>query len=117
MECKRGDGRRTGSVAATKSRIYSMPIQISRLWQISGCSAGRFRVWRGTPASDKVPFRCRLLVCCLIIASRISAPAQATERTTPLQEVLRDKDGNFVPDRLGEMFTVSGVLISDPVNV
>src|SRR2546430_5122257 len=117
-ECKRGHGRRTRSVAAARSPIYSMPILISRSRQIPGCFAGRFRMGRPNPASDKapVPFVGRLLLSCLIIVSFIPAPAQATERITPLQEVLRDKDGNFVPDRLGEMFTVSGVLVSDPVN-
>src|SRR5438094_2443877 len=106
-----------GNVAATKSRIYSMPILIPRLWQIPVRCAWRCRMWRRNPASDEAPFLWRLLLSCLVLAAFIPAPAQAAERITPLQEVLRDKDGNFVPDRLGEMFTVSGVLVSDPVNV
>src|ERR1044071_2018071 len=59
-----------------------------------------------------------LLLPCLTLAL-LSAPAagRAAERITPLQEVLRDKDGNFVPDRLGETFTVSGTLTSDPINL
>ena len=51
------------------------------------------------------------------MAAGVAATARAAERITPIQEVLRDKDGNFVPDRLGETFTVSGVLISDPINL
>ncbi len=35
-------------------------------------------------------------------------------KTTPLSEVLRDRDGDFVPDRLGETFIVTGTLTSDP---
>src|SRR5213075_1222286 len=42
--------------------------------------------------------------------------AHAAEKVTPIREVLRDNDANYVPDRLGETFTVSGVLISNPVN-
>jgi PAS domain S-box-containing protein len=43
--------------------------------------------------------------------------ANAAERVTPIQELLRDNDGNFVPDRLGETFTIAGVLTSDPVSL
>src|SRR5438552_10088760 len=43
--------------------------------------------------------------------------ANAAEKLTPIGEVLRDQDANYVPDRLGETFTVSGVLISSPVNL
>jgi len=43
--------------------------------------------------------------------------ANAAEKVTPIREVLRDLDANFVPDRLGEIFTVSGVLISSPINL
>src|SRR5256885_1260340 len=42
---------------------------------------------------------------------------QPAPRVTPIREVLRDNDANYVPDRLGETFTVSGVLISSPVNL
>jgi two-component system, sensor histidine kinase and response regulator len=48
------------------------------------------------------------------IALFMVASAQSAERITPIQEVLRDKNGDFVPDRLGEVFTVSGILTSDP---
>src|SRR5438034_11128224 len=60
--------------------------------------------------------RSLLIVLWLAIASFVPASAEAADRITPLQEVLRDKDGNFVPDRLGETFTVSGILISDPID-
>jgi len=43
--------------------------------------------------------------------------ANSAEKVTPIREVLRDNDANYVPDRLGETFTVSGVLISSPVNL
>ncbi|HKS38206.1 MAG TPA: hypothetical protein VJW76_13495, partial [Verrucomicrobiae bacterium] len=41
--------------------------------------------------------------------------ALSQEVVTPLSEVLRDRDGDFVPDRMGENVTVVGVLTSDPV--
>ncbi len=47
----------------------------------------------------------------------IALSANAAEKVTPIREVLRDNDANYVPDRLGETFTVSGVLISNPVNL
>ena len=36
--------------------------------------------------------------------------ASAAEKVTPIREMLRDNDANYVPDRLGETFTVSGVM-------
>ena len=58
-----------------------------------------------------------LLFSCFAIVLFMVASARAAERTTPIQEVLRDNDRNFVPDRLGENFTVSGILISDPIKL
>src|SRR3989442_7457107 len=43
--------------------------------------------------------------------------ANAAEKVTPIREVLRDHDANYVPDRLGETITVSGDLHSSPVNL
>jgi len=51
------------------------------------------------------------------IALLLVLSANAAEKVTPIREVLRDNDANYVPDRLGETFTVSGVLISSPVNL
>src|SRR5437762_11751751 len=63
------------------------------------------------------PGRFLLLLLGLVIACLTTASVEVADRITPLQEVLQDKDGNLVPDRLGENFTISGVLTSEPVNV
>ena len=59
----------------------------------------------------------RLFLSWFLLASFLVASVRGAETITPIQEVLRDKNGDFVPDRLGEIFTVSGMLISDPVNL
>ena len=93
-----------------------MPILISLGQPASSRSTGGLRTWRRRPAPEDERPVSGFLPLFLTIASFLVASATAAERPTPLQEVLRDKDGNFVPDRLGETFTVSGVLVSDPVN-
>ena len=93
-----------------------MPILISLGQPASSRSTGWLHTWRRRPAPEDERPVSSFLPLFLTIASFLVASATAAERPTPLQEVLRDKDGNFVPDRLGETFTVSGVLVSDPVN-
>jgi two-component system, cell cycle sensor histidine kinase and response regulator CckA len=45
-----------------------------------------------------------------------SSPAAAQEpKTIKVREALRDDDGNYIPDRLGETVTLVGVLTSDPL--
>ncbi len=94
-----------------------MPILISPLRQVSGVSADVPSVSRREPAFARGHSNGRLLVSCFAIVSLVVASALGAERITPIQEVLRDNDGNFVPDRLGETFTLSGVLSCDPINV
>src|SRR5436309_14297222 len=93
-----------------------MPI-LSPLWRptFGRCAAG-FGIWRKRIAPEPERSSRLLLLCCIAMGAFIATNALAAERITPLQEVLRDKDGNFVPDRLGETFTVSGILISDPID-
>ena len=59
----------------------------------------------------------RLLVSWFVIAVLAVCSTWAAERITPIRELLRDTNGDFVPDRLGESFTISGILTSDPFNL
>src|SRR6266513_2392021 len=91
-------------------RNRCMPILISPLREVSGVSANAPSVSRREPAFARGHSSGRLLVSCFAIVSLVVASALGAERITPIQEGLRDNDGNFVPDRLGETFTLSGIL-------
>lgn len=57
----------------------------------------------------------RSAVLLVILASRVASLQAAEEPTETVADVLRDLDGDFVPDRLGEIVSLSGVLTSDPL--
>ncbi|HUL51407.1 MAG TPA: PAS domain S-box protein [Candidatus Nitrosotalea sp.] len=55
------------------------------------------------------------LAACLAALLAAQELLAAEEPATPLAEVLQDRDAKFVPDRLGETFTVAGILTTDPL--
>jgi len=96
------------------SRDGAMPILIPTVRKMLNGLAGPFDVFRRTrlPMRSDRSARFGFLSGLLLL---LVLTANAAETVTPIREVLRDNDANFVPDRLGEMFTISGVLISSPV--
>jgi PAS domain S-box-containing protein len=55
-----------------------------------------------------------LLLLLLILCPTLTAIAQETQ-TISVRGALRDADGDYIPDRLGETVTLVGVLTSDPL--
>src|SRR2546427_3457033 len=97
-------------------RDGAMPMLKLTVRRTLGGLADTFDVFRRnpTPVRGGRPVRSSFLPAIVLF---LVLSVNAAEKVTPIRELLRDNDANFVPDRLGETFTVSGVLISNPVNL
>jgi PAS domain S-box-containing protein len=67
---------------------------------------------KDTPLARALPFFFFVFLVLSIFA--VPALAKPSQGTT-VKEALRDNDGNYIPDRLGETVTLRGVLTSTPI--
>lgn len=58
-----------------------------------------------------------ILALAAVHLSSAGIAAQSLQTTLPVRHALVDRDGDRIPDRIGEMVTVRGVIISDPLVV
>src|SRR5439155_21535853 len=95
-DCRRKKWRRTADRKrdATKRWKRSMPSWISCLRHTLDGLAMASRRLRRKPLCQKRQFRRRRILVCFAVVSFLVASLQAAEKIVPLQEVLRDKDGN-----------------------